>query len=222
LKVLLVEDDKDLAAGLVKVLQTESFLVCHSARGSDAKSQFTQFQPDLVILDLGLPDIDGIQVLKYFRSQKKETPVLILTARDGLADKVNALDIGADDYLAKPFDLAELLARLRVMTRRLGTASSSKIQVGNVVLDTAAHALMVNGEAVRLPRKEYMVLKTLMEEAGRVKTKEMLENNLYEWGEEIGSNAIEVHISNLRKKLPEQFIKTIRGVGYTVSRNDNQ
>ncbi|MFX4228659.1 MAG: response regulator [Porticoccaceae bacterium] len=221
MKVLLVEDDRDLATGLVKVLQAESFVVWHSARGADAKNQFSLFEPDLVVLDLGLPDIDGIDVLKHIRKHKKHTPVLILTARDGLADKVNALDIGADDYLAKPFDLAELLARLRVMARRLGTSSSSEVQVGSVILDTAGHKLKVGEKDIYLPKKEYMVLKILMEEAGRVKTKEMLENNLYEWGEEIGSNAIEVHISNLRKKLPEQFIKTIRGVGYTISRKNS-
>lgn len=194
--------------------------MAHEVLGEMAKRQFDWFIPDVVVLDLGLPDIDGLDVLAYIRRKKSRTPVLILTARSGLNDKVNALDTGADDYLAKPFDMRELLARLRVISRRLGTADSSEVVIGSVVLNTVAHQLLVDSEKVRLPKKEYMILKILMEEAGRVKTKEMLENNLYEWGESIGSNAIEVHVSNLRKKLPDNFIKTIRGVGYTIHQND--
>jgi len=219
LKLLLVEDDKDLAQGLTHALQRESFVVSNATTGVAAKEQFVSFQPDLVVLDLGLPDIDGIDVLKYLRSQHDVTPVLILTARNALDDKVRALDIGADDYLAKPFEMPELLARLRAMSRRLGTASSSEMVIGPVTLDTAAHKVSVGETEVNLPRKEYMTLKALMESAGRVKTKDMLESNLYSWGEEIGSNTIEVHVSNLRKKLPEGFIKTIRGVGYTISQD---
>jgi DNA-binding response OmpR family regulator len=219
LKLLLVEDDKDLAQGLTHALQKESFVVSNAATGGAAKEQFVSFQPDLVVLDLGLPDIDGIDVLKYLRNKHDVTPVLILTARDALDDKVRALDIGADDYLAKPFEMPELLARLRAMSRRLGTASSSEMVIGQVTLDTAAHRVLVRETEVSLPRKEYMTLKALMESAGRVKTKDMLESNLYSWGEEIGSNTIEVHVSNLRKKLPEGFIKTIRGVGYTISQD---
>ena len=219
MKLLLVEDDKDLAQGLTHALQRESFVVSNATTGVAAKEQFVSFQPDLVVLDLGLPDIDGIDVLKYLRSQHDVTPVLILTARNALDDKVRALDIGADDYLAKPFEMPELLARLRAMSRRLGTASSSEMVIGQVTLDTAAHKVSVGETEVNLPRKEYMTLKALMESAGRVKTKDMLESNLYSWGEEIGSNTIEVHVSNLRKKLPEGFIKTIRGVGYTISQD---
>jgi two-component system OmpR family response regulator len=220
-KLLLVEDDPDLAEGLTKALQVEGFVVAHESLGAESKIQFENFQPDLVVLDLGLPDMDGLEVLKFIRQKKSGTPVLILTARSSLSDKVNALDVGADDYLAKPFEIAELLARLRVMSRRLGTAGSSEVIIDGVVLDTVAHRLSVNGKDIRLPKKEYMTLKILMEEAGRVKTKDMLENNLYDWGETIGSNAIEVHISNLRKKLPNGFIKTIRGVGYTIHQNNN-
>lgn len=219
MKLLLVEDDKDLAQGLTQALQRESFVVSHAATGAAAKEQFVSFEPDLVVLDLGLPDIDGIDVLKYLRTQHDPTPFLILTARNSLDDKVRALDIGADDYLAKPFEMPELLARLRAMSRRLGTASSSEMIIGQVTLDTVAHRVLVKGIEVNLPRKEYMTLKALMESAGRVKTKDTLESNLYSWGEEIGSNTIEVYVSNLRKKLPEGFISTIRGVGYTISQN---
>lgn len=190
--------------------------MAHEVLGANAQKQLASFGPDLVVLDLGLPDMDGLDVLKYLRRKKTGTPVLVLTARSALNDKVNALDIGADDYLQKPFEMPELLARLRVMQRRLGTAASSEVTIDSVVLDTVAHRLRVDGVEVHLPRKEYMTLKILMEQAGRVKTRDMLENNLYERGETIGSNTIEVHISNLRKKLPDNFIKTIRGVGYTI------
>lgn len=217
---MIVEDDPDLADGLMTALKNESFIASHAALGQEAEKLVTQFEPDIVILDLGLPDVDGFEVLKTIRKRSKSMPVLILTARGDLANKVKALDNGADDYLAKPFEMMELLARLRVISRRLNTSVTSQIAIRGVLLDVVAHTLLVNGEEVRLPKKEYMTLKILMEEAGRVKTKAMLEDNLYDWGEEIGSNAIEVHISNLRKKLPPNFIQTIRGVGYTVKKID--
>jgi two-component system OmpR family response regulator len=216
LKVLLVEDDRDLAEGLMIALRGESFVVSHGASGAQAQKLIEQFEPDMIVLDLGLPDMDGLDVLKFVRNTHPTMPTLILTARSALSDKINALDKGADDYLAKPFEMLELLARLRAMSRRLSTSVTSEVKIGDVVLDVVAHTLSVNGEDVRLPKKEYMTLKILMEEAGRVKTKSMLENNLYEWSETIGSNAIEVHVSNLRKKLPKNFIQTIRGIGYTI------
>jgi len=217
MKVLLVEDDAALANGLCKALAREGFAVDHVARGSDAISHALALIPDLIVLDLGLPDMDGVDVLKRLRQRDRILPILILTAREGIDDKVLALDSGADDYLAKPFNMAELLARLRVMSRRLGIASNSLIEVGSVVLDTASHSLKVDGgAAVLLSRREFMVIRALMENAGRVQTRVVLEHKLYGEGEEIASNAIEVHISNLRKKLPKGFIKNIRGVGYTV------
>ena len=145
-------------------------------------------------------------------------PVLVLTARDGLDDKVSGLDGGADDYLAKPFDMQELAARLRVFERRLSTATTSRIVVGEVELDTAAHTVRVGGQPVELPRREYMLLKSLMESAGKVLTRESLETRLYSWGEEVASNALEVHIHHLRRKLPDNLIRTVRGIGYTVAR----
>lgn len=217
MKLLLVEDDKDLAEGLVQALQAEGFIVSNAMSGEQAKTQHVSFKPHLVVLDLGLPDIDGTELIRYFRRNKSAIPILILTARDGLDDKVNAFDIGADDYLAKPFDMPELLARLRVMSRRLGAASCSEIAIGEVTLDVASHQVLLAGVEVSLPRKEFMTLKMLMEDAGRIKTKDMLEHNIYDWSETIGSNTIEVYISNLRKKLPRDFIKTIRGVGYTIN-----
>lgn len=216
MKILIVEDDPDLAEGLTLALKNEGFVARAASDGAQAKTQLGHFQPDLAVLDLGLPDLDGMDLLKHIRANRPSLPVLILTARGDTDNKVKALDGGADDYLPKPFEMAELLARLRVLSRRLGTASSSKICIGAVSLDTVAHTLQVAGQPVSLPRKEYMTLKILMEEAGRVKTKAMLESRLYDWGEVVGSNTIEVHISNLRKKLPPDFIQTIRGIGYTI------
>ena len=161
--------------------------------------------------------MDGLDVLKQSRQKDTHVPVLVLTARDGVDDRIRGLDLGADDYLVKPFAMAELFARLRVIERRLGTAATHLIKLQQVELDTSAHLVRLDGETVALSRREYMLLKELMESAGRIKTREQLEASLYAWGEEVASNALEVHISNLRKKLPKDFIKTLRGVGYSVS-----
>jgi DNA-binding response OmpR family regulator len=174
--------------------------------------------PDIIILDLGLPDMDGLSVLKQLRKKQASLPVLLLTARDTLDDKVSGLDTGADDYLAKPFDMAELLARLRVLERRLGTAHSNEIRIGEVLLSTSSHQVSASGADVELSKREYMLLKALMENAGKVQTRNSLESRLYSWEDEIASNALEVHIHNLRKKLGTDFIKTVRGVGYTVKK----
>jgi DNA-binding response OmpR family regulator len=172
----------------------------------------------MLILDLGLPDMDGLMLLKTIRQKKLLLPVLILTARDSIEDKIKGLDHGADDYLSKPFDVNELIARLRVIERRLGTATSSTIIIGDVCLDSASHQLTICEQDTELSRKEFMLLKVLMEQAGRIQSREQLESKLYEWGDEVVSNAVEVHIHHLRKKLPKGFIKTIRGVGYSVSK----
>lgn len=176
-------------------------------------------QTDIVILDLGLPDMDGLEVLREIRHKVKGMPVIILTARDKVTDKILGLDAGADDYLPKPFDMDELFARLRVLERRLGTATSAMVKIGEVALNTQTLELTVAGDAVSLPRRELMLLKVLMENGGRIQPKQKLESRLYEWGDEVSSNTIEVHIHHLRKKLPENFIKTIRGVGYSIPVN---
>ncbi len=217
MRILLVEDDISLAAGLQAGLSKSGFVVNHVSTGTLALAAIQAELPDIVILDLGLPDMDGLQVLASIRDQRGQLPVMVLTARDGLEEKIAGLDRGADDYLAKPFDMKELAARLRVFERRLATATSSKIVVGDVELDTAAHSVAVTGELIELPRREYMLLKALLESAGKVLTRESLETRLYSWGEEISSNALEVHIHHLRKKLPDNLIKTVRGIGYTVA-----
>lgn len=216
MQVLLVEDDKSLASGLCKALRADSFVVNHVAEGSAALHVIETEPPDIVILDLGLPDIDGLDVLRRIRRKKAELPVLILTARSSVDDRVTGLDGGADDYLSKPFEIPELVARLRVIERRISSTSSSVIAVGDVALDTVSRIVTKDNVPVEMPRREYAVLKALMENAGRVQTRDHLESKLYAWGEEVASNAIEVHVHRLRKKFGDTFIKTIRGVGYTI------
>jgi DNA-binding response OmpR family regulator len=214
--LLMVEDDVPLASGLQKALRAQGFAVNHVDTGKAAIHVIEVEKPDMVILDLGLPDMDGLDVLRSIRRKHLQLPVLLLTARDSVEDTVAGLDCGADDYLAKPFDMVELLARLRVMERRLSRMQTTAINLGNVMLDTVEQRVTLEGREVDLPRREYMLLKSLMENAGRVQTRAVLESRLYSWGEEVSSNALEVHIHHLRKKLGNEFIRTIRGVGYKV------
>ena len=215
--ILLVEDDASLSRALQQALQKQGYSVNAVARGKAALHVVQTDAPDIVILDLGLPDMDGLAVLKAIREKKVDLPVLLLTARASLDDRISGLDGGADDYLPKPFEMTELFARLRVLERRLSTAKSAEISVGDVVLDINRGEVLLRGEPLELSRREYMLLKSLMENAGRVQTRNTLETRLYSWGEEVASNALEVHIHHLRKKLGAQFITTIRGVGYKVA-----
>jgi two-component system OmpR family response regulator len=221
MRILLVEDDIPLAKALQRSLQVEGFVVNHVNRGKLALNALSTPDQDMIILDLGLPDMDGLDVLKQLRNQKSSLPVIILTARDSIDSKVKGLDYGADDYLVKPFEIQELMARLRVIERRLGTANSSLICVGNVKLDTFAHKVLVgegcNEIEIHFSKKEFMVLKALMENAGRILSREQIESKLYHWGEEVLSNAVEVHIHKLRKSLPDKFIQNVRGVGYIIN-----
>lgn len=221
MRILLVEDDLPLATALHQSLRTEGFTANHVANAKSAMLTIETNECDMLILDLGLPDMDGLTLLKHIRKKNITLPVLILTARDSTEDKIRGLDQGADDYLSKPFDVNELIARLRVIERRLGTATSATITIGKVHLNCTSHEVHVADELVELSRKEYMLLKVLLEQAGRIQSREQLESKLYEWGEEVASNAVEVHIHHLRKKLPEAFIKTIRGVGYSIKAPSN-
>ncbi|MCG7561151.1 MULTISPECIES: response regulator [Pseudoalteromonas] len=216
MRLLLVEDDALLAQGLVQSLKKEGYAVEHVDSCAGALASIEVVLPELVVLDLGLPDDDGLSVLKALKQHKEQVGVLILTARDELDDKVAGLDHGADDYLAKPFEPLELFARLRVVARRFGKQQDSRLSCDQVTLDLASHHVEFEQQTLQLPRKEYMLLKALMENKGRVLAKSQLEDKLYHWGEELGSNAIEVHIHHLRKKLPSGFIKTLRGIGYVV------
>lgn len=216
MQILLVEDDQSLANGLCKALRSEGFVTNHVAEGKAALHVVDVDPPDIVVLDLGLPDIDGLEVLKSIRRRDPALPVLILTARSSVDARVSGLDGGADDYLPKPFETPELIARLRVIERRLSTTRDRRIVAGHVSLDTVSQQAFLGDEPVDLPRREYMVLKSLMENIGKVQTRQQLENRLYAWGEEVASNAIEVHVHHLRKKLGNELIKTVRGVGYTI------
>ena len=218
MQILLVEDDHLLANGLQKALQQQGYVVNHVDTGEACLHVIATDTPDIAVLDLGLPDIDGITVLKKLRLQHPNLPVLLLTARSDIEDKITGLDSGADDYLAKPFEMDELFARLRVLERRLSTAKAAEITIGKVSLDIAKHSVSLDGNEVELARREYMLLKSLMENAGRVLTRSTLETRLYDWSDEIASNALEVHIHHLRKKIGADFITTIRGVGYRVNK----
>ncbi|WP_151173871.1 response regulator [Pseudoalteromonas ruthenica] len=217
MRLLLVEDDALLNQGLTRTLSNEGYAMESVSDLASARAYIASDDIDMVILDLGLPDGDGLTLMSQIKGRKKPLPVLILTARDSLDDKIKGLDLGADDYLVKPFEVDELLARLRVLSRRISGVTSSLLRCAALRLDLAAHQAWVDEQPLSLPRKEYMLLKALMENQGRVLSKEQLEQKLYQWGEELGSNAIEVHIHHLRKKLPANMIKTLRGIGYVLA-----
>lgn len=220
MRLLLVEDDELLAQGLVVSLKKQGYAVEHASTQQQAEQFIAATEFALVVLDLGLPDGDGLSVLKTLKRKQQQTAVIILTARNSLDDKVAGLDLGADDYLAKPFEPEELFARLRVIGRRFTQQTSSTLSCQQVTLDVASHEVVAAGKSLELPRKEFMLLKALMENAGRVLSKTQLEEKLYDWGETLGSNAIEVHIHHLRKKMPADFIKTLRGIGYVIAKGD--
>ena len=216
MRILLVEDDSLLGSGLLSGLQNDGNSVDWVKKGTDALSAITTTPYDAVILDIGLPEMSGLEVLSSARSKGVTTPVLILTAQDAVSDRVTGLDTGADDYLTKPFELDELFARLRALTRRSRGLSSQLIQHKNIIIDPSAHSITVDNQNVELSRREFSLLIELVSSAGRVLSRSFLEEKLYSWGNEIESNTIEVYIHHLRKKFGSELIKTIRGVGYTV------
>lgn len=222
MRILLVEDDSILADALSQALRQSGYVVDLVTDGSLADSALSQDIFDLVVLDLGLPGLDGTQVLKRLRSRKSGIPVLILTARDTLADRVGGLDLGADDYLTKPFDLLELEARIRALIRRKHGMADTQIRYGPLIYDTVDKSVMVNDRNLDLSAREISVLEILLLRAGRVVSKEHLSESLYGWGEDVGENAIEVGIHRLRKKLEPIGIniRTVRGLGYMLDKPD--
>ncbi len=215
MRVLILEDDQQLALGLIQALQHEHYVVDHFNKVQLGLNAVRQEHYDLVLLDLGLPDADGFSFLIEFR-KLHATPVLILTARDSIDDKIRGLDLGADDYLPKPFDINELQARIRALLRRSTGQASNSLVYGDVSMDTQARQVKYQNQPVNLSRREYNLLEVLMQNQGKVMSRTSLEQSLYSWQDDIESNALEVHIHNLRKKLYGKLITTVRGVGYTV------
>jgi two-component system response regulator QseB len=216
MRVLLVEDDELLGEGTRKGLAQDGYTVDWVKDGEHANQALQAEKFDLVVLDLGLPKVPGIEVLQALRDRGETTPVLILTARESIEDRVKGLDSGADDYLTKPFDLHELLARLRALQRRFASRAAPVISHEGITLDPASHSVTYQGEPITLSRREFALLHILLENAGRVLSREHLTQSLYGWGEEVDSNALEVHVHNLRKRFGTDFIRTVRGIGYTV------
>lgn len=218
MRLLLVEDDSLLGDGIRVGLQQSGFVVDWVKDGLAAKLALEAEAYALVVLDLGLPRLSGTDVLKWLRTTGNDTPVLVLTARDAVADRVNGLDAGADDYLIKPFDLDELSARVRALLRRAGGRAAPVIVHGQLEVDPATRQVTLADKPVELSPREYAILLVLLESAGRALSREQLEQGLYGWGDEVESNAVEVHIHHLRKKLGAELIRTIRGVGYLVDK----
>ena len=216
MRLLLIEDDELLASGLLVALRRAHYTVEHVRDGVSAVAALRDNAFELAILDLGLPGIDGTEVLRRIRASGNGVPVLILSARDAMRDRVQGLDLGADDYLVKPFELDELLARLRVVMRRHGGRPVNRIELGALVLDLESLRASWHGEPVELQRLEFMLLKQLADNPLRVFTRAQLEETLYGWGEGAESNTIDVHVHHLRKKLAPPVVKTIRGVGYRL------
>lgn len=221
MRILLVEDDAMLGDGLRAGLRQLGFQVDWVRDGVAAERELASGDYAAAVLDLGLPLKDGLDVLQSVRQRKITTPVLVLTARDTVPDRVRGLDLGADDYVIKPVDLHELGARLRSLVRRSHGQVQDVLRCGGVRLDHAARQVSLNGEAVALSTREFDLLYALMLNAGRVMSREQLEQQLYSWGYEVESNAIEVHIHHLRRKLQADVIQTVRGVGYTVLRSQD-
>ena len=214
--LLVTEDDTMLGKSLCDVLRREAYTVDWVTDGRAAQELLCQGNIDIVVLDLGLPLLDGLELLRWLRERGDTTPVLILTARDQVADRVDGLDGGADDYLVKPFDLHELLARLRVLGRRRAGRADPRIRHQGILLDPVSRGVTFKDAPVALTRREYALLLALLERPGRVWTREELARRLYAGGVEVHSNAIEVHVHALRKKLSPQLIQSARGVGYMV------
>jgi len=219
MRILLAEDDTLLGDGLRAGLRQAGFQVDWVRDGLAAERELRAEPYAAAVLDLGLPGMDGLDVLTSIRRAGITLPVLVLTARDAVPDRIKGLDGGADDYVIKPVDLDELAARLRALVRRAHGQPQERLQVQDVQLDPAGRTVQRNGQPVALSTREFDLLQALMLAAGRVLSREQLEQQLYSWGNEVDSNAVEVHIHHLRKKLGPQLIQTVRGVGYLCPRD---
>jgi DNA-binding response OmpR family regulator len=218
MRLLLVEDNESLGKGLYTGLNQAGYAVDWVRDGETAQSAFRTEHYDIAVLDLGLPRKSGIEVLEDLRTSGNKVPVLILTAKDTVNDRIIGLDYGADDYMVKPFDLDELNARLRAILRRSSGRASPKLIRGDIEVDPASHTVIKAGAIVELTPRAFDILRTLMENQGRVMSRSRLEESMYSWKDEIESNAVEVHIHQIRKKLGSDIVRTIRGVGYIMDK----
>jgi two-component system response regulator QseB len=212
-----VEDDLQLGESLEAALRLEQYAVDWLRSGEPVRASLGATPYDLLILDLGLPGVPGMQVLRQLRADRHVLPVLLLTARNTLDDKVDGLDSGADDYLTKPFEIDELFARVRSLLRRRGDQRSTRMEVGSIVVDPAERSVEFEGEPITLTAREFAILEILVRNAGRFVSRARLEEGIYSWGEEVGSNTVEVYISRLRKRFGGDAIETMRGVGYRMA-----
>ena len=221
MRILIAEDDPVLADGLTRALRQSDFAVDCASDGAQADHMLASQHYDLLILDLGLPKLNGFEVLQRLRRRGATVPALVLTARDAVADRVKGLDLGADDYLTKPFELPELEARVRALIRRGQSGGSSLLTHGQLTLDTSGRRAMLAGTPLELSARELGVLEILMLRSGRVVNKDQLADQIYGWNEEVGGNAIEVVVHRLRKKLESSgvTIRTIRGLGYLLEKD---
>ena len=215
MRVLAVEDEPDLLSSLMKALREDGYAVDGAPDGEEGLFKAESYDYDAIVLDIMLPGIDGWELLRRLRKTKK-TPVLMLTARDAVRDRVRGLDTGADDYLIKPFELAELLARLRALIRRAASQAESRLKIGDVVIDTAARTVSRRGEEIVLTAREYSLLEYLALHRGKLVTRTMLYDHLFDENDSTLSNLLDVHVFNLRKKLGHDFITTRRGHGYCI------
>ena len=220
MRVLVVEDDPMIGQAVADGLQGDGYAVDWVRDGAAAELALLHGPYELAVLDLGLPRKDGFDVLKSLRRARIEVPVLIITARDAVQDRIAGLDHGADDYLVKPFDLDELLARARAVVRRRAGRTSPEIAFGALTLDPVRREVSFRGAPVELSAREFAILEALMREPGAVVSRAKLEDSVYGWGEEVGSNSVEVHLHHLRRKLDPALIRNVRGVGYRVARID--
>ncbi len=219
MRILLAEDDVSQAESIKSWLEMDGYSVDWVERGDHAILALEQHQYDCLLLDRGLPKSSGDEILKALRAKQSDAPVIFITARDSITDRVDGLDLGANDYLVKPFSLEELSARVRSQLRQKQTVISHQIQYANLVLDTQAKTVLMDGQAINLTAKEFQILYKLMQKPEHVLTREQLEESLYAWGDEIESNAIEVFIYQLRKKIGSKRIKTVRGLGYKMNQD---
>ena len=220
MRLLLAEDDAMIGQSVRRGLAQDGFAVDWVRDGRAAELALAENVHDLLLLDLGLPRKEGLDVLRAMRRRDDTRPVLIVTARDAVADRVAGLDAGADDYVVKPFELTELAARIRALLRRRAGRAAPLLACGVIELDPAAHEVRVRGEPVALSPREFALLEALLERPGTILSRPRLEEKLYGWNEEVGSNAVEVHLHALRRKLPADTIRNVRGVGWTILRKD--